>query len=129
MEFKLGQLVLCRDEADEDWDPHHFAKIIGGDEPYLVFGGWKFRQCIPLEGNESLIGASGGPEPEKPEIAHYEFLERVETFDRDKDAWRPAVYIQGHDESRFPHQVVFADGSKYTGWFRDSEVRRAVSNG
>lgn len=127
-EFKRGQWVLCRDEADQAWSPYIFCKFLEeteNGEPYLMFGGNTYRQCIPLEGSEELIGKKGGPEPEKPEIAHYEFLERVEVYDDDKKKWEPGVYVKSDGDYDYPHKVLLVE-DRVDRWHRDKDVRRAV---
>jgi len=127
-EFKRGQWVLCRDEAGEEWCPYVFCKFLEEDkdgENYLVFGGWKFRQCLPLEGNEELVRSDGGPEPPKPEIEHYEFLERVEVYVSDDMEWVPGVYVTADAEMSRPHRVLIVE-TRSDRWFRDSDVRHAV---
>ena len=131
MEFTMGQHVLCRDGDYEKWYPHIFCKCIEKNEyneHYLVFGGWTFRQCIPLEGNEALIYNDGDspdqPEKPKPVVTEYEFLERVEAFDSDVACWVPAIYVKS-DDSDVPHCVLLVE-HKITEWFKEPEVRRAV---
>ena len=134
MEFTMGQRVLCRDEDYEKWYPHIFCKCIEKteyNEHFLVFGGWTFRQCIPLKGNEALIYNDGDspdqPEKPKPVITEYGFLEPVEAYSADAGRWMPAVYVRG-DKSKMPHMVLFID-KKTTDWLSEAEVRRAVPNG
>lgn len=134
MEFTMGQRVLCRDEDYEKWYPHIFCKCVEKNEyneSYLVFGGWTFEQCIPLEGNEALICNDGDspeqPEKPKPVITAYEFLEPVEVFDDERQQWVPAVYVKS-DGSDTPHNVLLLE-YKFLEWFKEPEVRRAVSNG
>ncbi len=131
MEFAMGQRVLCRDEDYEKWYPHIFCKYIEKNEyneHFLVFGGWTFKQCIPLEGNEALIYNDGDspdqPEKPKPDITEYEFLERVEAFDDERNQWVPALYVKS-DGSDTPHNVLLLE-YKILDWFKEPEVRRAV---
>ena len=131
MELKYGQHVLCRDNYGDKWYPHVFCKYLDkteDNEHFLVFGGWTFEQCIPLEGNEALIYNDGDspdqPEKPKPVITEYGFLEPVEAFSADVGRWVPAVYVRS-DESEMPHMVLFID-TKTTEWFSEPEVRRAV---
>lgn len=132
MDFTMGQRVLCRDVDYEKWYPHVFCKCIEknkDNENYLVFGGWTFRQCIPLEGNEALIYNDGDspdqPEKPKPIITEYEFLERVEVFDGERQQWVPAVYVKS-DSSDMPHSVLLLENKLFE-WFKEPEVRRAVA--
>jgi len=127
-EFKLGQYVLCRDANDENWRPHIFCKHLDSDEEtYLVVGGMAYSQCIPLEGNEELIGTAGGPAREEPKPAHYEFLEPVEVLVEDGSLrqWKPAIYLDGETSGSNPHLVVVVDDKRIL-WCKDKEVCRAV---
>ena len=131
MEFEIGQRVLCRDTDEEKWYPHIFCKYVENSEDnehFLVFGGWTFQQCIPLKGNEALIYNDGDspdqPEKPKPVITAYGFLEPVEVFDDDVARWVPAVYVKS-DDSDMPHCVLLVE-HKFTEWFKEPEVRRAV---
>lgn len=134
MEFTMGQRVLCRDKDYEKWYPHVFCKYLDKteyNEHFLVFGGWTFEQCIPLEGNEALVYNDGDspdqPEKPKPVITEYGFLEPVEAFDGERQQWVPAVYVKS-DGSDTPHNVLLLE-NKTLDWFKEPEVRRAVSNG
>lgn len=56
--FKPFDKVLVRDKDNDVWQINLFAYIcIGGDFKYqTITAGWK--QCIPFEGNEHLLGTS-----------------------------------------------------------------------
>ena len=61
-EFSLGEMVLVRNwPRGEDWTPAFYVcpdqkALERGEEAHIVFGGERFRYCIPLKGNEALIG-------------------------------------------------------------------------
>lgn len=59
--FKRNDVVLCRDAEDEEWRKTSF--VAKGSEQYpfqCLFYRWK--NCIPYEGNEHLLGTTDKPE-------------------------------------------------------------------
>ena len=50
--------VLVRDTDKRRWDIHFYEGYDNEDKtyPYRTLGGMKYKQCIPYEGNEHLIG-------------------------------------------------------------------------
>lgn len=130
MEFKTGDFVLCRDDRGEEWYPFIFCEMLeGNEEPFLVFNGQTYRQCIPLKGNEHLVRKTGvspdwDGEPE-PELTEYGFLEPVEVLVCGE--WHQAVYVKISNDrwDRYPHQVLYAD-DRITAWVAEKQVRRAV---
>ena len=56
-EFKPFDKVLVRDSEDQVWHANYFSHYNGKEKelPYACIAGW-FRQCIPYEGNEHLLG-------------------------------------------------------------------------
>lgn len=61
--FKPFQKVLVRDEDDEVWKADYFSHYEEDDKiaPYVYVGDY-FRQCVPYEGNEHLLGTDKSPE-------------------------------------------------------------------
>lgn len=61
--FEPFQRVLVRDEDDDVWKADYFSHYEEDDEiaPYVCVGSY-FRQCIPYEGNEHLLGTDKSPE-------------------------------------------------------------------
>ena len=61
--FKPFDKVLVRDKDDEEWRTEIFSnyyKTVNGDPFYrCLVAAWE--QCIPYEGNESLLGTSNKP--------------------------------------------------------------------
>lgn len=58
--FKRNDVVLCRDAEDEEWRITSF--VAKGSEQYpfqCLFYRWK--NCIPYEGNEHLLGTTDAP--------------------------------------------------------------------
>lgn len=64
--FKRNDVVLCRDAEDEEWRITSF--VAKGSEQYpfqCLFYRWK--NCIPYEGNEHLLGTTDKPERCNPD--------------------------------------------------------------
>lgn len=61
-EFKPFDKVLVRDKDNEKWKADFFSYIQDEDLYYFftIFGSW--RQCIPYEGNEHLVGTCDSPD-------------------------------------------------------------------
>lgn len=60
--FKPYDRVLVRDNDNQCWSPEFFAFLkLGSSLPYQCFG-CSFKQCIPYEGNEHLLGITDAPE-------------------------------------------------------------------
>lgn len=60
-ELKPFDKVLVRDSDDREWGCDFFSHL--GDKKdafYCIFSWWK--QCIPYEGNEHLLGTKNNPE-------------------------------------------------------------------
>ena len=121
MEFNLGDKVLVRRSwiKDSAWVPAFFAyRLKEQDVPYVVFGGSRYSDCIPLEGNEKLMGVIPDSEP-KRSLKHFEFLEEVEVnvlneLD-DEECWSKAWYIEcspygPSDDS--PHKILFSEDNE-----------------
>lgn len=89
--FELYQRVLVRNNDAAEWRANIFSHYIP-DEPYpfyCVTGNWK--QCIPAEGNEHLVGTSA---------ANFKFGDMVEVSNGDE--WYTAVFLRyAHDS---PHR-------------------------
>ena len=63
-QFKPFDRVLVRDADDEKWVPHQFSYLSESRIPgpwFITIGGSLWKQCIPYEGNESLVCTSGKP--------------------------------------------------------------------
>lgn len=58
-QFKPFDKVLVRDGDDDEWACNFFSHIEEGNLYYCV-GTW-FKQCIPYEGNEHLLGTTNKP--------------------------------------------------------------------
>lgn len=59
--FKPYDRVLVRDNDNQCWSPEFFAFFkLGSTLPYQCFG-CSFKQCIPYEGNEHLLGTTDAP--------------------------------------------------------------------
>lgn len=59
--FKPYDRVLVRDQDNQCWSPEFFAFLkLGSSLPYQCFGS-SFKQCIPYECNEHLLGTTNAP--------------------------------------------------------------------
>lgn len=60
--FEPFQKVLVRDAKDEVWKADYFSHYEEGDKiaPYVCVGSY-FRQCVPYEGSEHLLGTDKSP--------------------------------------------------------------------
>ena len=133
--FDVGQMVLVRNYEGDVWEPAHYAyqTTIGDSEIlHIVMGGGNrgFNQCIPLEGNEALIGHTGDSVDNldyvEPEHQKFDFLEKVEVSLDEGNTWEPAVYIKyAADEvcKCTPHGTILEDPSHSIVWTSDSEIR------
>ena len=65
MELKPFDKVLVRDNDGESWETSIFGRYVKGDPvfPYICINE-RYKQCIPYEGNESLLGTTTSPKPE-----------------------------------------------------------------
>ena len=59
-QFKPFEMVLVRDENDRNWTCNFFSYINDYGEYICIDSYWK--QCIPYEGNEHLLGTTNAPE-------------------------------------------------------------------
>ena len=60
VEFKPFDKVLVRDNDTEPWMPAFFEREY--KHKFFLLSGFCFNQCIPYEGNESLLGTTKGEE-------------------------------------------------------------------
>lgn len=59
-QFKPFDKVLVRDDNEADWKCDFFSNISNSGYYHCINAGWK--QCIPYEGNEHLLGTTNKPE-------------------------------------------------------------------
>lgn len=60
-QFKPFDKVLVRDSDEELWATAFYSHKVKGYYPYKTAGSIGFKQCIPFEGNEHLVGTSNSP--------------------------------------------------------------------
>ena len=134
--FELGQKVLVRNYDGDVWRPAFYAFTEEyddeDDKTYMVMDGRNsgFKQCIPLEGNEALIGRTGSSidnlDCVKPEPQQFDFLQKVEVnIMHGDDDWEPAIYLKYINETdREPasHQVITVADHDIL-WLDDDEIR------
>lgn len=87
--FTPYQPVIARDSDSEEWRANFFSHYKGNEEyPYYCIAG-RYSQCLPVEGNEYLIGTTDSPTPPESE---FKFGDKVEVSD-DEKKWYAAVLI------------------------------------
>ena len=59
-QFKPFDRVLVRDRNDREWGCDFFSHIAEDNRYICIYSWWK--QCIPYEGNEHLLGTTNNPE-------------------------------------------------------------------
>lgn len=60
--FKSFDKVLVRDDDDEEWMCNLFSRLDEYGDYVCVGSICSWKQCIPYEGNEHLVGISNKPE-------------------------------------------------------------------
>lgn len=60
-QFKPFDKVLVRDENDQLWRANIFSHVLDGSSFPYACAISTFRQCIPYEGNEDLVGTTKKP--------------------------------------------------------------------
>lgn len=130
--FKLGETVLARRWDADIWEPILYSRYDeNADWGYchVGFGGVRYRLCIPLEGNERLVGTAM-ESPDEPlwnpmKSRQYKYLQEVEVNGTgEPNDWEPAHYISfdSTEGERSPHQVVM-DESATVIWVEDAFIR------
>ena len=134
--FELGQKVLVRNYDCDVWRPAFYAFTEEyddeDDKTYMVMDGRNsgFKQCIPLEGNEALIGRTGSSidnlDCVKPEPQQFDFLQKVEVnIMHSDDDWEAAIYLKYQNETDSEpasHQVITVADHDIL-WLDDDEIR------
>ena len=60
-QFKPFDKVLVRDSDDDLWAAAFYSHRENCTHPHVTCGSMLFRQCIPFEGNEYLVGTANSP--------------------------------------------------------------------
>lgn len=138
-EFHLGDKVLVKRGyvKNDVWVPAFFGYQNKNEQmtPYTIFGGHKYSHCIPLEGNEGLIGTSSpAPGEKRPVIRTLKQFERFQNVevniydddeeDMDESDWKPAWYISctNDPDDMFPHKVLLEEDTE-TYFVEDCNIR------
>ena len=89
-EFQPKEWVLTRDDDVEEWKLDIFSHLVDGASfPYICVGGC-YSECIPFEGNKSLLGKKGTPE--KKHVWHAgDHVDVLSDFD---DMWHPGFIVE-----------------------------------
>ena len=130
--FKLGETVLARRWDGDIWEPILYSRYDENADwglHHVGFGGVRYRRCIPLNGNEDLVGTTQASPDEMAwnplKAKHYRYLQEVEVNGTgEPNDWEPAHYISfdSTEGEQAPHQVV-VDESASIEWFEDDFVR------
>lgn len=64
LQFKPFDKVLVRDENYQAWRANIFSHVLDGSSFPYACATTNFRQCIPYEGNEELVGTTKKPKEE-----------------------------------------------------------------
>lgn len=122
-EFNPKEWVLVRDEEEEKWKLDIFSHKI--DDMYQCVGDW-WSQCIPYEGNESLLSKN-----DKPEERHvWHAGDRVDVLSDFDDMWHSGFIVEidyTRSDAEFSYRVE-SEGFKSitpTGkvWCRADQLR------
>ena len=128
-EFHLGDKVLVKRKSikEDKWVPAFYAYHVKDDSdfPYVVFGGSRYSDCLPLEGNEGLVGtaksAPGEPEPPKVELKQFRMFQEVEVNiyddeegEQDEHNWKDGWYIScsNDPDDMFPHKILLKEDTE-----------------
>ena len=107
VKFEPFQRVLVRDSNRDRWLPDIFRIFDDCNTcPYYCLYS-NYRQCIPYEGNEHLLGTTDAPEPWRQK---FQWGEHVEAKDELQECGEPAIYlspITNHPILR--HRVIYKD--------------------
>lgn len=57
-DFKPFDQVLVRASNLGNWNLHLFARVREGEYKYECLGGMQYKECIPYQGNEHLLGTN-----------------------------------------------------------------------
>lgn len=118
MEFNLEDKVLVRRSwiTDSPWVPALFAyqlkEPVLDSASYVTFGGARWDCCIPLEGNEGLVGTVPHEERKPRPHKEFKFLEEVEADVLGDEDWEKAWYVEYAEISEdddAPHKVLLED--------------------
>lgn len=96
--LKPFQRVLVRDGNNEVWQADLYSQYVAyapGMQVHNTVGGY-WRQCIPYEGNQALLGTTDGPKLPEPDFA---FGDHVEVKDANED-WHRAVFLRMSDDNK-----------------------------
>ena len=104
-EFKPYDPVLTRDYDDQIWTASLFSHYSGNKKyPYFCTNHFKYTQCIPFEGNESLLGTCRSLN----DLDTFTFGQKVRVWYRDPSKTFNAIYIRKKKDNNecYRHIVV-----------------------
>lgn len=110
--FEPFQKVLVRDSDRDNWRCGFFSHMRERMAFKYVATSDVWEQCIPYEGNESLVGTSDSPTPPEPE---FRFGDHVEVSS-DGAFWLKAIYCRKSYDPTKPHSVVVENSTEVMLW-------------
>lgn len=110
-ELKPGMAVLMRWSDSRTWSVGVFSHV--EDDRYQCAGWCQGEQCIPLEGNEHMVGTSLPlPEKEKP----FEWGEWVLVWNEEYEAFHRARFLAYNGEHDLKYQVIVRGEREPSNW-------------
>ena len=105
-QFKPWQPVIVRDENIHKWYANFFSHYDEKRQAKFccVIGCWK--QCLPAEGHEHLIGTTDSPTPPDPD---FKFGDKVEVSDSNKSFFK-AIFLGMRPQYESPYFVITEEG-------------------
>ena len=106
MEFKPFDKVLVR-RGENEWVCAIYSHYAGDDNHWVIGECCPYKQILPYEGNEHLLGTTDSQEPE------FKFGDKVEVSENGTD-WYKAIYFHKTDVlDLFPHVVMRDNGRRH----------------
>lgn len=103
-EFKPWQPVIVRDSDNEQWRADFFSQRLGNyHSATFACVGSLWKQCLPAEGNEHLIGTTDKPEPPEPE---FKFGDKVEVRNEETGEWEKVFFIRPDYDSNAKYVIT-----------------------
>ena len=101
--FEPFEKVLMRDNDEAEWRAVFFSRYEKSSMKahYITTGDMHYNQCVPYEGNESLVGTTDNPkEPER-----FKFGDKVQVSNYGKE-WFNAIFFRYSISKEYPYKVI-----------------------
>lgn len=106
MEFRPFDKVLVR-RRENEWICAIYSHSAGDDGHWVIGECCLYKQILPYEGNEHLLGTTDSPEPE------FKFGDKVEVWNFRGQCFK-AVYCQKLSGKHTPPHEVLRKGARTT---------------